>query len=186
MFLAPPLTEVSSLDFGPAARGAFFAVTRTGARCAVSGAAHRRVRARHAPSTDRGGSITEKSHNAVKQRATRYEMLQAGRCEPGRAPLHEGPRSVALVWVSSQELGMALGQEAARRGLRHVAHPLARFGCDPVQGVSTAGSVHARFLSAHANTLLIRRIFDHPTRIRCPVGQVKSRTTSIEIAGRGL
>jgi hypothetical protein len=37
MFLAPPLTEVSSLDFGPAARGAFFAVTRTGARYAVSG-----------------------------------------------------------------------------------------------------------------------------------------------------
>jgi hypothetical protein len=95
--------------------------------------------------------------------------------------------SAALaLWLSSPGLGMVLGQEATRRGSRRVAHPLALFGCDPVQGVSTAGSVHARFLSAHANTLLIRRIFDHATRIRCPVGQIKSRTTSIEMAGRGL
>jgi hypothetical protein len=166
----------SSLDFGPAPRGAFFGANRaaffsvSGARCAVSGrpiaiSEREMRRSRGRP------CITEKSHNAVKQRATRSEILPAGRCKLGRVRLHEGPVSAALaLWLSSQELGMVLG-----RGLRQVGHPLALFGCDPVQGVSTAGSIHARLLSAHANTLLIRRIFDHATRIRSPVGQIKSR-----------
>jgi hypothetical protein len=50
-----------------------------------------------------------------------------------------------------------------------------------------AGPVHARFLSAHANTLLIRRIFDYSYAHPMPQsGRLSRDTTSIEIAGEGI
>jgi hypothetical protein len=131
------LTEVSSLDFGPAPRGAFFAVS---IEQLFSLPQARDARFRRAPSPPR----REMRHRQIEAEALPKKVTipsnNAQRvlrcCKQGGA---NQPRLRS--WLSSQELGMVLGQEAARRGSRRVAHHWALFGCDPVQGVSTAGSV---------------------------------------------